>query len=194
MTDRIFDECMQRINRGDKDALHEIYEEYLPYIYSIVLQIVQTREAAEDITSEFFIKLWTTSEKYKPGGGHKGYIATMARNMAIDYLRKNRREILVEQFESPGSDEEDKEEASISARVINELSNINQTPEEEVVSNLSMEEALSMLSPPEREVINLKIMGDITFQEIAEILKRPMGTVTWQYRNAINILRRCGYE
>lgn len=192
MTDRIFDECMSRINRGDKDALHEIYEEYLPYIYSIVLQIVQIKEAAEDITSEFFIKLWTTSEKYKPGGGHKGYIATMARNMSIDYMRKNKREILVDNFETPGSDEDT--DASIGAEAISEISNETATPEEEVVSNISIDEALNMLSPPEREVINLKIMGDMTFQEIAEVLNRPMGTVTWQYRNAINKLRRCGYE
>ena len=193
MTDHIFDECMARINRGDKNALHEIYEEYLPYIYSIVLQIVQIREAAEDITSEFFIKLWTTSESYRPGGGHKGYIATMARNMSIDYMRKNKKELLVDNFESTG-DESDESDASISAEAISELSNKNMTPEDEVVSNISMEEALSMLSPPEREVINLKIMGDMTFQEIAGILNRPMGTVTWQYRNAINKLRRCGYE
>jgi len=192
MTDHIFDECMLRINRGDKDALHEIYEEYLPYIYSIVLQIVQLREAAEDITSEFFNKLWTTSEKYKPGTGHRGYIATMARNMSIDYMRKNKREILVDNFESPGSEEDS--DSSLGGEVLAELSNETATPEEEVVSNMSMEEALSMLSPPEREVINLKIMGDMTFQEIAEVLNRPMGTVTWQYRNAINKLRRCGYE
>lgn len=193
MTEHIFDECMLRINRGDKNALHEIYEEYLPYIYSIVLQIVQNREAAEDITSEFFIKLWTTSEKYKPGGGHKGYIATMARNMSIDYMRKNKREILVDNFESPGNEDDDKESA-LSSDNISELSNSNKTPEEEVVSNMAIEEALNSLSPAEREVINLKIMGDLTFQEISEILKRPMGTVTWQYRNAINKLRRCGYE
>lgn len=193
MTDHIFDECMLRINRGDKDALHEIYEEYLPYIYSIVLRIVQKKEAAEDITSEFFIRLWTTSEKYKSGTGHKGYIATMARNMSIDYMRKNKREILVDNFESPGS-AEDEEDASISAEAISDISKSSPTPEEDVVSNLSMEEALDMLSPPEREVINLKIMGELTFQEIADILNRPMGTVTWQYRNAINKLRRCGYE
>lgn len=193
MTDHMFDACMERINRGDKDALHEIYEEYLPYIFSIVLQIVQIRETAEDITSEFFIKLWTTSEKYHPGGGHKGYIATMARNMAIDYMRKNKREILVDNLESPESDGED-DKMPVSATAVNELSKAGQTPEEEVILSISMEEALNMLSPPEREVINLKIMGELTFQEIATILNRPMGTVTWQYRNAINKLRRCGYE
>ena len=42
--------------------------------------------------------------------------------------------------------------------------------------------------------INMKILGEMTFKEIAEVLNIPMGTVTWRYQNAIKKLRRCGYE
>lgn len=59
---------------------------------------------------------------------------------------------------------------------------------------MNLKEALATLKPKEREIINMKIMGDMTFQEIADILGKPLGTVTWQYREAINKLRRCGYE
>ena len=46
----------------------------------------------------------------------------------------------------------------------------------------------------EREMVNMKVLGDMTFREIAETLQMPMGTVTWKYQNAIGKLRRCGYE
>ena len=66
--------------------------------------------------------------------------------------------------------------------------------EEEVISQMSLTEALSYLNEKEREVINLKIIADMTFKEIAELLQAPMGTITWRYQSAIKKLRRCGYE
>ena len=51
-----------------------------------------------------------------------------------------------------------------------------------------------MLNDNEREVIQLKIVADMTFKEIAQLLNTPMGTITWRYQNAIKKLRRCGYE
>ena len=57
MEEKQFNACMERMKSGDKDALHEIYEAYCGYIYSIVLSTVSNREDAEDVTSEFFMKL-----------------------------------------------------------------------------------------------------------------------------------------
>ena len=190
MTDAVFDACMSRICNGDKNALHEIYEEYLPYIYSVVLTIVGSKENAEDITSDFFIKLWTGSDKYKPGTGHKGYMATIARNMAIDFLRKHKNETLISEFEQTG----DEDAADLSTAATMQLAENSVTPEDEVIDDMALADALNTLKPAEREVINLKIMGDMAFREIADILGKPMGTVTWLYREAINKLRRYGYE
>ena len=61
---------MERMKSGDKDALHEIYEAYLGYIYAIVRQTVSNREDAEDVTSEFFMKLWRLADTYRGGKGH----------------------------------------------------------------------------------------------------------------------------
>ena len=44
------------------------------------------------------------------------------------------------------------------------------------------------------EIVNLKVIGEQTFERIAAILQLPLGTVTWRYRQAITKLRRCGYE
>ena len=177
MEDKQFNDCMRRMQSGDKQALREVYEAYLAYIYSIVLQVVGSKEDAEDVTSEFFIKLWKLADTYQPGTGHKTWLATIARNMAIDLLRKKKREVVVEEFT-------DYEEENAS----------NDNVEQEVISDISLKEALENLKQNEREVVNLKIMGEMTFQEIAGILKIPIGTVTWRYQNAVKKLRRCGYE
>ena len=177
MEETRFSACMKRVKSGDKSALREIYEEYIGYIYSIVYQVVQNKEDAEDVTSEFFIKLWRLADTYRKGNGHRAWLAAIAHNMAIDLLRKNKREILTEEF------------ADFMAE--------NAAPDDVeggVVSDMSLKEALETLNPKEREVVNMKIMGELTFQEIADILKQPLGTVTWRYQNAIAKLRRCGYE
>ncbi len=83
---------------GDKSALHEVYEAYIGYIYTIVLQTVSNREDAEDVTSEFFMKLWRLADTYRGGNGHRAWMAAIARNMAVDLLRKTKREVLMEDF------------------------------------------------------------------------------------------------
>lgn len=190
MTDIVFNECMERMKNGDQGGLHDIYSAYLAYIYSVVYTILQNKENAEDVTSDFFIKLWSIADNYKPGNGHKGYLATIARNMAIDYLRKHKKELLIAEFESTDEDTE----GSISATNMGAIASQEKSVEDLVVGDMNLKEALETLKPNEREIINMKIMGDMTFQEIADILGKPLGTVTWQYREAINKLRRCGYE
>lgn len=174
MTQSEFEASVARIQQGDKEGLKEIYEAYISYIYMIVLGIVGSRENAEDVTSEFFIKIWTVLDTYQNNGAHKAWLATIARNMALDFLRKNKREIPTEEF--------------------NEDISSDETPEEEVVGELSVQEALATLNEAERQVVDMKVLGEMSFREISESLNIPMGTVTWRYQNAIKKLRRCGYE
>ena len=64
------------------------------------------------------------------------------------------------------------------------------TCESQKLDILSFDEALAMLKPPQPEIVNMKLMGQLSFKEIAETLKLPMGTVTWHYREAVKKLRR----
>ncbi len=82
MEERQFEEAMARMVQGDQSALKEIYESYVGYIYRIIYEVLRNKENAEDVTSEFFIRLWNKAEQFRPGSGHKGYMAAMARNMA----------------------------------------------------------------------------------------------------------------
>jgi RNA polymerase sigma-70 factor (ECF subfamily) len=174
---------------GDRGGLKDIYEAYLPYIFRIVQEILGNRDNAEDVTADFFIKLWEKADSYRPGSGHRAFLTVMARNMALDLLRKNKREELTDGLQDLGdeSDEEQRRPARKAAVSAN-------TVEGEVLADMSLEAALGTLSEDERKVVTMKVLGEITFKEIAEILEAPMGTVTWRYQNAIKKLRRCGYE
>lgn len=189
MNDQQFEKAVARMVQGDKTGLREIYEAYIGYIYRIIFEVLQNKENAEDVTSDFFIKLWDRADQFKPGNGHKGYLAAMARNMAIDFIRKHRKEELTAllqdieagpEEESPGKYSGGREEES--------------EVEQQVIQDMTVQEALDRLKPGERQIVSLKIFGEMTFKEIAEAMGIPMGTVTWKYQNAMKKLRRCGYE
>ena len=189
MTNQEFEQCISRIKSGDKGGLKDIYEAYLPYIFRIIYEILKSRENAEDVASEFFIKLWEKVDSYRPGSGHRAFLTVMSRNMAIDFLRKHKKEALTAMLNDLGTEpDESYPKAPFGI-------NVNDNPTEtEVIEEISLKAALDSLGEAERQVVSMKILGELTFKEITEILNCPMGTVTWRYQNAIKKLRRNGYE
>ena len=178
MTDKEFDKNIKLILLKNKDGLKCIYNEYISFIYRITYDVLQNKADAEDVTSDFFVKLWNISDKYKKGNGHKAWLARIARNMAIDYLRKNRKEVL----------------SDVPAEVFDNSINSDNTTtgqyENKVLDSITINQMLSCLKEKERQIINMKIIGELTFKEISEILDIPMGTVTWRYQSAIKNLKK----
>lgn len=170
MEEKEFEACVRQIQAGEKDGLKRIYQAYAGLIYTVVYDMVRQREDAQDIASDFFIRLWEKADTYRFGGKHRAWLLTIARNMAIDFLRKQKRELPMEELDTPKLQRED--------------------IADEVVESISFREVMEQLKFNEREVLNLKILGQLTFREIAGILGKPQGTVSWLYRQGIEKLRR----
>lgn len=173
MTDRQFERRIKLIQQGDKQGLKEIYDEYGKMIYQCVFQILHNPQDAEDITSDFFMKLWKIADTYCFGGKHRRWLVTIARNMALDLIKKRSHEQL-----TINDDEDFHDEPADSV-----------STEETVTGKMAVAEALRQLDESEREIVNMKIFADMTFKDIAAVLEKPIGTVTWKYRNAITKLR-----
>ncbi len=92
MNDQRFQQSMRRICENDKEGLREIYEDYCPMIYSVVLDILKSREDAEDITSDFFIRLWDIAGSYKAGCGHREVYEQLDLFTDYEALEKRRAE------------------------------------------------------------------------------------------------------
>lgn len=177
MTDTEFDENIRLIREGRQEGLKAIYEAYLPAVYSTVMAVLHHDQSAQDVTADFFIKLWEIAGQYKKGGGHRAWMMTIAHNMAVDHIRKYRHEQLVDEIP-----EYSKSEYS------------SESHEDLILSELTLKQALETLEEEEKQIVNLKIMGELTFKEISRIMKKPLGTVAWKYRAALGKLKRCHYE
>lgn len=170
MTNTEFEASIKLIINNDKNGLETIYKEYITSVYALVLSIVKNKETAEDITADFFIKLWSKATTYKFNGHHKTWLMTLAHNMSIDFLRKNSKELLTE-------------DVSLDYNSYNSMEN-------EIHNKLLMDTLLSKLKTAEREVIILHLLNDLTFKDISKILNKPLGSVAWTYNSALKKLRR----
>lgn len=169
MTNIDFEASINLILKDDKTGVENIYKEYITSIYFYILSVVKNKETAEDLTADFFIKLWQKADTYNFKGSHKAWLMTMARNLSIDFLRKNKNHMNIEDFNH----------IFVSSSMENEIHN-----------KLLVNDLFTKLKETEREIIILHLISDLTFKEISKTLNRPLGTVTWQYNSAIKKLRR----
>ena len=167
MSELEFQRCLREISDGKKESLKIIYDYYGHAIYSYALSIIKCEDFAKDICQDVFIKIWNSSSKYKNRNNHKSWMMTITKNTSIDYLRKYKKENMVDQYNI--IDNEDL------------IEGVNQ--------KMQIKEALNLLNDEEREVVILHTISDLTFKNIGEILNKPIGTVTWRYREAIKKLR-----
>ncbi len=173
MTDKEFDLGMEQIKRQEKEGLRLIYDEYGSYIYKLFLSLVKSPQDAEDLTSDFFLRLWQRSEQYRSGAGHKAYLARIAHNMAVDHLRTSGR------LSFTLDDDETDYDPPDTVRT-----------DDTAVDGISFDEAVRSLPEAEGEIVSMHIGMELTFKEIAKALRLPLGTVTWRYRSAIERLRK----
>ncbi len=173
MTDMEFSLGIDQIRRGEKEGLRKIYDEYGAYIYKTFLSLVKSPQDAEDLTSDLFLRLWQRSEQFREGAGHKAYLARIAHNMAVDHLRAKGRLSFTLDDDEAAFDPPDTVRTDDTAE-----------------SGISFDEAVSSLPEAEGEIVNMHIGMELTFKEIAEALRIPLGTVTWRYRSAIERLRK----
>ena len=157
-------EYFSRVQNGDKDAFAQIYNELKQPVFTIVCRIVQSKEIAEDVTQDVFVKLFISppdSSIRNP----RAWIFQMARNLAIDALRKKQ-----------SIDLDDVELA-----VEDEISG--------VIMRWDIESAISRLPRDEREVLTLHINAELHFNEIAHIVGLSLPATYRKYRKAIKTLR-----
>ena len=156
---------LHAIHNGDHTAFDEVYKDLQIPIFTIIYRITWDNALAEEITQEVFIKIYLSSFN-QPARNIRAYIFQMARNLAIDSIRKRKTSENLEIAE-----------------------NRFYQPVETLSQRLDIENALRALPDRERQIIILHINAGLRFREIANVIKQPLGTVIWAYQKAIKYLR-----
>src|SRR5213593_18434 len=168
---------VRSIAGGDQLALHALYEQTHRLVFTLIVRITGKRETAQEVTLDVFHDVWRRASAYDPAGGSVvGWIMNQARSRAIDRLRFERRKKRVDDHaESP---------LTVTAPC---------GPQEALdVSEQGrvLRHALQVLTPEERQAIEIAFFSELTYSEAAAKLNQPLGTVKTRIRSGLGKLRQ----
>ena len=92
-----FDSLAERVAMGDEKAFEQLYNKLYKLVFSICLSVIRTEATANDLSQETFISVWNNTKDFR-GKGYKTWILKIAKNKALNYLQRQKREMLVDFF------------------------------------------------------------------------------------------------
>jgi RNA polymerase sigma-70 factor (ECF subfamily) len=159
---------------GKEVAYRELLHRYERPVFSLVYRMVRDRETAEDLTQETFVKVLNALESYRPEYRFSSWIFKIANNAAIDHLRK--RELNTLSLDgAPGAVTASEVEATALQATDHTPSALAELESREL--GTAIEQAVAKLRPDYRACILLRHVEGRAYEEIAETLDLPLGTV-----------------
>lgn len=164
------------------EAFREIMGRYLQPIYNFIVHYTKDKDTAEDVVQETFFKIWKYAEKFRKGNRFKPWIYTIAKNTLFDHFKK-RKDLPFSNLE-----EEKQAEETVDSSIDQELSMMEMV-ESKDFSRIA-KDYVEDLRSEYKIVLSLHYEQELTFEEIAEILNRPMNTVKNWHHRAISELKK----
>jgi RNA polymerase sigma-70 factor (ECF subfamily) len=184
---RLTDQEVVLLARSGREAAYrELIRRYERPVFALLFRMVRDRELAEDLSQETFIKALNAIESYRPEFKFSSWIFKIANNAAIDHQR--RRELDTLSLDgSPHAETPEAMQATALQIGARQESPLDTVEAKELGSEI--EEAIGRLRPEYRSCILLRHVEGRAYEEIAEILDLPLGTVKTYIHRARNELR-----
>jgi len=164
-------EIVQRARDGDLQAFRSIHEEYSRRILNFIYRMVDSREDAEDLTQNVFLRAFHEIGRLQDAGRFESWLYRIARNEVYQTFRKKRSEPPTHQASGASRDGEPRSF---------ELADQGPTPQDNILDQelgTTIRRVLTLLPPKQREVFVLAVMDQKSYAEIAEIVGRSMLSV-----------------
>jgi len=177
-------ELVNRALEGDQKSYAELMERYRDAIYFMLLKMVNNKSDAEDLTLEAFGKAFKKIHQYTPNYAFSTWLFKIATNNCIDFIRKRKANIV-----SIDQNIDDQEGQYISPTAL--LSSGNPDPEEKLIKEQNIQliqDIVSKLKPRYRKLVELRYFKEYSYEEIADELNLPLGTVKAQLFRARELL------
>ena len=151
--------------RESKESLNTLYTMFKDSVFAVAFSITSDYHLAEDCVIETFVRLSQVKKFSEKKGDGKGFILTIARNVALELRRRHKREI--------------------SDYIIQSYGEAEKTVEDSIYIN----QLLKNLNEKQRQTVILKCCAELTFKQIAKVMKCPETTAKSRYQKAISILK-----
>ena len=172
---------IERVLAGDHDAFAQLVQAYEDKVYNLCLRMCADPEDARDLAQEAFVKAWRGLRFYKREAAFSTWLYRLTGNVCIDFLRQKKRRAAMSLTVS--GDEETQLD----------IPDPTPTPEEQTISSAlrqSVSDAMAQLEDEFRMVLTLRVVEELSYDEIAEIMDLKVGTVKSRLARAREKLRK----
>jgi RNA polymerase sigma-70 factor, ECF subfamily len=160
------------LKTGDQGAMAELYDRYSSVVYAVALRVLGDTGAAEDVLQEVFLQLWRNPHAFDAARGNlSSWLAVVARNRAIDSLRKRR----------PETDIED---------VVLSVAPDFAGEAERARAAAKVRGVMGSMAPAQRGALEMAYWEGMSHSEIAEKTGEPLGTIKTRIRAGLITLRK----
>ncbi len=169
------DKLVEGLKNMDGGAMSALYQMYSESLYRVISTIVVIEEVAQDLLQETFIKIWKSFKQYDPGKGRLyTWMARLARNLSIDYLRSvNYRNYTVS------------EDLSESTQLIDQTFQVSYNPE-----LIGVKDMTRILNEDQKLALDLVYFKGYTHVQAAEELNITVGILRSRLQSSITELRK----
>lgn len=175
------EDLAERSRKHDEVAYEELVRRYMKPIFNFARQYSKTSEDAEDITQDTFLKVWKYIGRYGKGRAFKPWLYTIARNTALDLIKKKKAIVFTEL-------DDDLSEMRF-ADTIEDTAPLQYEIFENALLAGRLAETMAVLHPEHRAILVMHYREKMTFDEIALVVGKPMNTVKSWHRRALLKLR-----
>jgi RNA polymerase sigma-70 factor (ECF subfamily) len=166
-----------KLKKKDPEAFSQIYDLYITPIYRFIYFKVATRQDAEDLTSEVFLKVWQyITETENEVENLRAFLYKSARNLVIDFYRRNAKKDLTQVMEVLNSVVDERQQSLLSSI-------------ESKIEMENIETILRRMKDEYREIIILRYIEELSINEIARVLDRSKGSVRVLLHRALKVAR-----
>jgi RNA polymerase sigma-70 factor (ECF subfamily) len=185
---RLSTDLIVKWQAGDEDAFEALFRQYYRLVFKTAYVMMGSKEEAEDVLQEAFIAMWKSRKTFDPDKGKlTTWLCRITVNQCNNRLRAKR--IPVTSLDEAKNDGFDLPDTSV------------QLPEELCAKRWEYEQAvkaISSLDGKHRAAVVLRYFGDLSYEEIAQVLEIPLGTVKSRLNQGLRMLHRKvgdnGYE
>ncbi|KAA1176420.1 sigma-70 family RNA polymerase sigma factor [Marinobacter salinexigens] len=182
-----YDGCLRACVDGDKSALKALYVRESQQLLGVVSRIVRDRARAEDILHDAFVRIWQRASTFDASrGGGRGWVYTIARNLALDTIRSSGKQVSTEDRPEEVGDIDAAADPGNSQRWIEKVGSSHWGGNSE-----RLQECLERLEPIPRACIFHAYVNGYSQSEIGDLIGAPVGTVKSWIKRSLVALRGC---
>ncbi|MBU0915523.1 sigma-70 family RNA polymerase sigma factor [Aquabacterium parvum] len=181
-------ELLSRVALGDRAAFERLYRDTSPHLLGVVLRIQTDRALAEDVLQEVYVNVWRSAQGFNPAMSQPTtWLGSIARNRAIDSLRRGQAAPQTVSSRSGGPEEEDTDMLDdIASEAPGPLDLLAQASTAKALST-----CMDTLSGDQRHSLALAYYQGLSHSEVADHLGQPLGTVKSWVRRGLQGLKNC---